>query len=404
MPAVDVIVIGGGVAGVSVAYHLARRGARVVVAERAAVGAGETASCVGGFRAQQPHDLEVRLSLESMAAFERFADEVGMELDLRRPGYLLLAVGPAGAARLRAEAAMQRRAGAPVELLEAGEVGARWPAVSHRDVALAAYCPLDGYADPYTVCAGYAAAARRLGAEIREGVEVRAVWTVGGRAEGVITSSGERLGAGAVILAAGVWSRGLAQGVGLDLPALPYPRHCFMAYKAGLPPFPVVLETEADLMIRPEAGGALFIKGRPERPSFEALTDWGFLMDAAPLAAARVPALRNAGFRPGMSGLRCLTPDKRAILGPAPGVEGLFLATGFSGHGFMHAPATGRLVAEMVLDGATSTPGVEELGAERFGLAAGEDRRPGRGSRGQARTGEGGRALDEGQGRQGHVR
>jgi len=224
----DVLIIGAGIIGTSAAYHLSAKGIAVSVLERESIGSGSTAVCVGGFRAQQPHPLEVGMSLDSMAAFDRFEDEVGATPGLHRCGYLLLATDRAEADTLEERVAMQRENGPPVELLGRSEIESCWPAVACVDVILASYCPLDGYADPETICRGYADAARRASASILEGVEVSSIVVRRGRAVGVTTSCGERLEAPVVVLAAGPWSRGLALDVGLDLPAHPFPRHAFL--------------------------------------------------------------------------------------------------------------------------------------------------------------------------------
>lgn len=371
--AAEVVVVGGGVMGASVAYHLARRGCReVLLLEREGfLGTGSTGRCAGGVRHQFSSPVNIELSKLSVRAIERFADEVGSPLDFRQDGYLFLLTREADWAEFRRSVELQRRHGVAVETLAPAEAAALVRGLVVDDVLGATYCAKDGIADPHGMTQGYADAARRLGARVETGVAVTGIRVEGDRVAGVETTAGW-VATRWVVNCAGPWAAQLAARAGLDLPVVPLRRHVFTTR-----PFPgaparstMVIDFATTFYFHRESGGVLMGMGRDEPPSFDTSVDPEFQYAVLERALERFPPLAEAQIARAWAGLYEMSPDAHPILGPAPGVEGLLLANGFSGHGFQHAPAVGLLVAEMVLDGGARTLDVAPLALDRFASGA----------------------------------
>jgi sarcosine oxidase subunit beta len=377
----SVVVIGGGVVGCSIAYHLARRGlAGVVVVERDAVGAGTTSKAAGGIRAQFATETEIRMSLDSIRVFEHFADEFGVDIGYRKIGYLFLISDAADLDGFRERIALQRRLGVDVREIAAADARALVPALRVDDLVAAVWGPGDGLAGPAEVTAGFAARARALGARICEGVEVQAIDVAGGRVRAVRTSHGD-VASPLVVNAAGPAAARVARLAGVDVPVHPRRRHIFFTEPFPEIPGPLPLTTDraTGFYFRKELEQLLLSPGDVQDIGEDraAPVDRAMIEETVQKAVHRLPALAEARIAGGWAGLRPLTPDDHAIVGPAPGVEGLLLAVGFGGHGFQHSPATGRLVAEWVLDGKPSLD-LSLLDPARFarGAAVPHDRGP----------------------------
>lgn len=366
----DVVVIGGGVVGCSIGYHLAAAGAgRVLLLERAdSVGTGSTGACAGGFRCQFSSKINVELSIASVPMIVGFSQEHGLPLDVVQHGYLFLIRDEATLRRFAAAAQMQRSLGVDARLLTPEEAAGVAPGISEEKLVGAAFCPDDGIADPAGLTLGYATAARRAGAEIRLGTEVAGILTEAGRVTGVRTSGGD-VHAGAVVNAAGPWAGTVAAMAGVRLPLEPIPR---MVVTTG--PFPgvpqrrtLVIDAATSFYLHREAEGVLMgMGGVDETASFSLAMDERFVEEELLPVAVRVfPPLAHAGIAASWAGLYEMTPDRHPILGESP-VSGLWLANGFSGHGFQHAPVVGKLLAEMIVDGAAATVDVSSLALERF--------------------------------------
>ncbi len=374
----EVVVIGGGVVGISIAYHLAKRGCGdVVVVERKYLGSGSTEKCPGGIRQQFASEVNVRLSAESVRFFERFEEETGHAADFRQYGYLILATSREDMAAFGENVRLQRRLGVDVELLPPDDVAAMVPGIECADVLGATFSPRDGFADPYSVVAGFASAARRLGVKVLEDTEVTAIELRAGKVDGVATSRG-RLATPVVINAAGPWAAAVGRMAGVDIPIRPSPRHVFITGPVLNRPgpfwgladrrLPMAIDFATGFWFRREGPSLIFGMRNPAEPEgFSVDIDWDFFTEGlAPVACRRLPALREIGIDRAQAGLHSDTPDRNAILGEAGEADGLFLACGFSGHGFMHSPAVGRLMTDLILDGAAS-PDVTALRPERFG-------------------------------------
>jgi sarcosine oxidase subunit beta len=373
-----VAVIGAGVVGASVAYHLASRGRAVVLLDRSdGPGQGSTGRATGGYRAQYATPVNVRLSLLAREKLRRFEAEIGVDPGYRPAGYLWLAGGPAELAALRAGQAVQHAHGLP-EAVEVGtgDIARLNPALCLDEVIGGVFCPTDGFLRPAAILGGYLAAAERLGARIHWGVEATGF---GRRRDGSVsavrTTGGDIAVAGAVN-AAGPWAAAVAAWAGIELPVAALRRQVAVTQPFDrLPPdMPMTIFAGDGFHLRVRDGRVLLlwptpgVTGRP----FDDAVEPAWVDTVVAKAHRRVPVLREAAIDRDAcwGGLYEVTPDKHAILGPAPGCPNLYLANGSSGHGVMHAPALGQLLAEIVCDGAATTVDVTPLRATRFAEGA----------------------------------
>lgn len=364
----DIVIIGAGAIGASIAYQLGRRGARdVVVLERDAVGAGSTSKAAGGIRVQFATRVEIELSLRAIAFFKRFEDEMGVPCDFHQEGYLFVVTDEPTLARFRENVALQRSMGADVRVIAPDDARALVPALNVDDALAAVWGPTDGHASPNDVVQAYAAQARARGVRIVEETPVTGIVVERGRVAGVLTPAGT-IATRLVVNAAGPWAPLVGRMAGLELPVDPRRRHIFVtdAFDGIRHPLPLVTDTGSGFYCRSEQGAILMSPGDiGEVTEYEARVDWSVLELAVEKAVRRIPALEHAQVRHAWAGLRPLTPDGRAILDWAPGVEGLYLAVGFCGHGFQHSPGVGETVAEVLLDG-RSTLDIHDLRLGRF--------------------------------------
>jgi sarcosine oxidase, subunit beta len=352
------VVIGGGVVGCSIAYNLARRGLRdVVVVERETVGSGTTSKAAGGIRAQFPTETEIRFSLEAIRIFERFEDEFGVDPGYKKIGYLFLLSEERQLRAFEPRIALQTQLGADVRVITPDDARKLVPALRVDDLIGAVWGPGDGLAGPAEVTAGFAKRARELGVKIVEGVRVESLELAGKRVTGVTTTTGA-ISSPLVINAAGPSAARVARLAGVDLPVHPRRRHIFFTEPFPAIPGPVPLTTDvtSGFYFRKEMEQVLLSPGDVEDigEDFDVPMDPGKVEEAVQKAIQRLPIIGDARIAGGWAGLRPLTPDDHAIIGWAPGVEGFFVAVGFGGHGFQHSPATGRYVAEWLLDGKPS--------------------------------------------------
>lgn len=352
--AADIVIIGAGAIGAGIAYHLSRRGARdVVVLERDVVGAGSTSKAAGGIRVQFGTRVEIEFSQRGIAFFKRFEDEMGVPCDFHQEGYLFVVTDEPTLARFRTNVALQRSLGADVRIITPDDARALVPSLVVDDAIAAVWGPTDGYASPNDVVQAYATQARARGVRILEETPVTGLRVERGRVTAVETPAGA-IAARVVINAAGPWAPLVGRMAGLDLPVDPRRRHIFVtdAFDGVRHPLPLVTDTGSGFYCRSEQGAILMSPGDiGAATAYEAEVDWGALEGAVEKAVRRIPALEGARVRHAWAGLRPLTPDGRAILDWAPGVEGLFLAVGFCGHGFQHSFAVGETVTEWLLDG-----------------------------------------------------
>jgi len=346
----DVVIVGGGIVGVSIAYHLARRGMKdVILLERGSLGGGSTGLCAGGIRTQFSTDINIRFSRESLEFWTRFEELTGVDLEFRQVGYLFLATRPETLDLFRRNVRLQRSFGLPVELLSPEEIHYRWPFLRWEDLAGGTFCALDGYAGPYEAMTGMVRVARRLGVRIREQTEVVGVYGRSGRITGVETSTG-KIETRIVVNATGPWASITGRMAGVEIPVKPVRRQLFVTAPFSLSdePIPMVIDFDQGWYFRQEGKGLLLAGPVDREPSFRTSIEPSAMAETAEKAIARVPALQEARMARGWAGLYEISPDHHAILGPVRDLEGFVTANGFSGHGFQHSPAAGRLIADFV--------------------------------------------------------
>ncbi len=348
----SVVIVGGGVMGVSIAFHLAEAGVGdVLLLERAALGSGSTCKAAGGIRAQFSDPLNVQLGARSLQAFERFRERPGQDIDLRQVGYLFLLDMEEDVAAFESAVSMQNDLGVDSRMVGPDEVRRLCPLVRTEDLLAAAWSPRDGHCTPESVVLGYAGAARRLGAGLRTGVEVLDVETAGGAVAGVVTSHGT-VRTPTVVCAAGAWSAQIGAMAGVPLPVTPYRRQIlFTEPIADLPPgLPMTIDFATTFYFHGEGRGLLMGMSDPDEPaSFRVDTDDAWLPRLTDAMERRAPGLLDVGVTGGWAGLYEVTPDHIALIGSSTTVPGFVYATGFSGHGFLQAPAVGEVVRDLVL-------------------------------------------------------
>ena len=363
----DILIIGAGIVGCSLAYQLALQGAsRVAVVDKDLICSGSTGRSAGGIRQQFATDLNIRLSLESIRMFERMPEELGVDPGFRRVGYLFLASTEAELGLFRQNVALQQRHGVPVQMVGPDDIRRLVPFVQLDGILGGTYCPTDGYAAPYEVTMGYAAAARRHGVTIHEQRAVTTVLQQSGRVVGVETASGP-IHAPVVVNAAGAFAGQIGDMAGADVPVRPYRRQLFttLPVPAFTPEPPLTIDYHRNWYIRGELGGCLFSGPKDEESTFNTNVDWEHLAESVEQAVVRLPLLAEAEIHRGWAGLYEISPDNNAILGPVPELEGFYVAGGHSGHGFQHGPIVGKLMAELILTERT-TIDIGALGIERF--------------------------------------
>jgi glycine/D-amino acid oxidase-like deaminating enzyme len=364
----EVVIVGGGVLGASIAYHLAQKGITdVVVLERDRLGSGSTSRNAGGVRLQFSTEINVRLSQRSLSHWERFEDETGVDPQFKQVGYLFLITADRDAAAFERSLALWSRLGVPAERLDARGVHALFPDIKVDDVRFATFCPKDGHLDPTSLLNGYVARAREKGVSFREGQPATAIEREAGRVSAVRTPAGA-IATPTVIDAAGPWAGQVAKLAGIELPITPLRRQIFVTdLVPGLAEeFPLTVEMATSFYFHRESGGVLMGMADPaDRPGFDDAVNWEFLPAIVERALERMPVLERANVKTGWAGFYEDTPDKHPIIGPIASVPGFISAAGFSGHGLMHAPAAGEAVAELIADGRT-TLDITALSFERF--------------------------------------
>jgi sarcosine oxidase subunit beta len=366
-----VVIVGGGAIGTSAAFHLAEAGVRVTLIERAELGSGSTSRAAGGVRAQFSDALNVQIAQRSLAAFRDFGLRPGWEIGLKQVGYLFVLSRHDDVAAFETNVALQHEYGVPSRMLSPAEVRGLCPLIEGEDILAGAFSPDDGHVTPDGVVQGYAGAARRHGAHIEVGCEVLEINTRGGEITGVRTERGV-VETGTVICAAGAWSRSCGEMAGVDLPVWPLRRQIlFTEPMAGLPEhLPMTIDFETSFYFHREGPGLLMgMSYDQEEPGFNTETTDDWIPSLMAVAARRAPRIAEVGIRGGWAGLYEMTPDHNAIIGAAASVSRFLYATGFSGHGFLQAPAVGEILRDLAL-GKPTFVDVAPFSAERFRVAA----------------------------------
>ncbi len=365
--AAEAIVIGGGCVGASIAYHLARRGLReVVLLEKRFLASGATGQSSGIVRQHYAYPVTARMAKLCLEVFSRFDEAIGGDAGFTRTGYLAL-VGPEDRDALAANVAMQQAVGVRTVVLGPAEVRELVPQLNVSDLAAAAYEADAGFADPASTTAALAHRARDLGARILEGVEVRQIGTQAGAVTGVDTSQGP-LAAPLVISATGGWSPRLMAPLGVEVPILNtlHPMAAFERPAEFAPSHPVCGDFVNEVYFRPEHGGLTLVGSTKhtkddvvDPDEYPDRADPRWVQEFAARTVARFPPMESAQVRRDWCGFYDTTPDMQFVLDRVPGISGLFLAAGFSGHGFKHSPLIGDLVADLVLGTKPADPQID---------------------------------------------
>ena len=369
----DVVIVGGGILGGSVAYHLVQRDPRlhVILLEREAeVGTGATARATGGVRFQFSTETNVRLTQLSYPYFTDAEAILGRSVDFLRHGYLFVTADPATLARSREGVALQLSLGVPSEVLDPAAIQAHLSHLVVDDLVGGTFCADDGSADPHGMLQGFLAGAREHDVDVLVWQAVNGMVRDGDRVIGVKTIT-HTYHAPVVIDCAGPRADEVAALAGVQIPSKPYRRQVMVTEPLpGLPEvFPLVVDLDTGFYVHRQGKSAVLLGGtdKDSTPGHDTTVDWDAFRLVFDAARHRVPPLAEARVMRAYAGVRDLTPDYHGILGAAPEAPGLYVACGFSGHGFMHAPAIGRLMAEIVLDGRASSMDIGALSLERFG-------------------------------------
>jgi sarcosine oxidase subunit beta len=369
----DVIIIGGGIVGSSIAYHLAEAGCRdVLVVEREThQGKGSTGKSMGGVRAQFATPVNIRMSLYSIPFFATFEEVMGHPSGYRPQGYLFVATTPSHMDYLRENYRRQVEAGLrAARLLDARDVSSIAPELRPDDILGGSFCSTDGFVDPYSVMTGFMRKAIERGVRLLRDTAVTGIAADARGVTGVETSRGF-LSSRTVVNAAGPWAAQVARLAGVDLPVEPLRRML-----VPTEPFdrvshlsPMVVDMTTGFHYRPEGRGLLLAWNDPsETPGFNLNFDHAFVEKVLTRGVHRLPCLELAEANPkrAWAGLYEMTPDHHAVLGPVAQLPGFFLANGFSGHGVMHSPATGHIMADLILHGQSDLVDAGLLGFDRF--------------------------------------
>ncbi|MGB6005640.1 MAG: FAD-binding oxidoreductase [Ornithinimicrobium sp.] len=369
MPAeADVVIIGGGVMGVSTAYHLARsRVDRVVLLEKDELGEGSTARSAGGVRAVFSDEINIALGLRSLETFERFDAQFGQEIDLRQVGYLFLLENDADVAVFCKNSALQRSMGLDSRMISVEEAAALSPMIDTQGLKAALWSPRAGHCTPDSVVQGYARAAHAAGVTILTHTAATGLEMDGTSIAGVHTNRG-RISCATVICTAGAWSKQVGSWAGVSLPVEPLRRQILTTEPIpGLDPHtPFTIDFSTSLYFHNEGSGLLIGMAEHEDCwSFDVGRDQGWLPGVAEAMQRRVPSLVDVGIASGWAGLYEMTPDANALIGRSHDVPGFFYACGFSGHGFLMGPAVGEVLRDLYL-GKQPMIDVGALSLERF--------------------------------------
>jgi glycine/D-amino acid oxidase-like deaminating enzyme len=365
----EVVIIGAGIMGCAIAYSLAERGVRdIVVLEKDAIARGATADAAGGIRQQFSTETNVQLATYSVRVWETYAERFGIDNNLHQQGYLFLLDDPAEEATFRENLALQQRLGVPSRWVSPAEIAELNPYITLDDVIGGTFCPEDGWVDTYNSTMGYAQAARRLGVMFREETEVTGITVEQGKVTGVSTTDGS-IFTSLAIICAGPQTRLVGRMAGVEIPVDPYRRMSFITEPFDTLPasLPMTIEFSSGLYFHPESRGFLFgMADRDEESSFNKRVDEAWMMNTVERLINRAPAFEDANILRGWAGFYEVTPDHNPVLGFLGEPDGLAVAAGFSGHGFMQGPAIGACMAELILDGEAKTVDITPFRPSRF--------------------------------------
>lgn len=369
----DVVIIGGGVVGSSVAYHLAAQGCtKILIIEREEKqGLGSTSKSMGGVRAQFATPINIQMSIYSIDTFSRFEELTGQTADYRAHGYLFAATSESHLGYLRGNLEKQRAFGlSNSEMITREDIVRMIPQVRADDLIGGSFCPTDGFVDPYSVMSGFVKAAKALGARVWLNAQVTGIEIDNGEITGVRTTRGD-VATRRVVNAAGPWASSIAELAGQQLPVSPLRRQIVKTQRCDFLPakFPMFIDMSTGFHFRREGEAILMAwPDEDETEGFKTAFTPEFIEKVLIHAVKRVPQFADLPVNPRQcwAGMYEVSPDHHAIIGPSPAVKGFYFANGFSGHGVMHSPATGRIVADLILHGRCEVLNAAPLRFERF--------------------------------------
>lgn len=364
----SVVIIGGGISGAAVAYFLAERGCTdVVLLERKSLGSGSTGAAAGGIRAEFSTEINVRASVLSRRFWDKFEEQTGSPHAFVESGYLMLATSAEEYADLAAGVKMQNGFGVPSRMLDRAEIQAIVPQLYVDDLAGAAYNPNDGIGSPYDALQGYIRSAKARGVQVIEDTRVDGIDLHSRRVEAVRLSNGDRIVTPTIVNAAGPWSGEIGAMAGVEVPVRPFRREIYVSEPfPRLPGGPLVMDLHVAWYYRHESDRILMSGIADSFSSWNTQLDRSRLPEVAAPAVHRLPELAQAAFTSGWAGSYDISPDNHGIVGEFPELRGFVCACGFSGHGYMHSPATGMVVSELILDGKARSLDLSALSPTRF--------------------------------------
>ena len=367
----EAVVIGGGVMGCAILSNLAERGmSDAVLVERGVLAGGSTGRSQAILRMHYSNEVTTRLAWDSLDIFRNFGETVGAPSGYVKTGYFAI-VGEEDRAAMEANVAMQRAVGVDTSLVTAEDVREIAPMLATADGEAFAYEPDSGYADPYSVTTGYANAAKARGARVLSETPALGIETAGGRVSAVLTERG-RIETSIAVVAAGPWSGQFLKSVGVELPLRPIRHQVIMLRRPQdvVPDHPIIGDVVNDMSPRPDAGNLTLIgvgeDECAEPDTFNQGVDMPMVERTFRKLVERMPGMSAALFRGGWSGLFTTTPDWHPILDRVDGIDGLYVAVGFSGHGFKLAPMIGVVMSELIAEGRASSVDISQLNMRRF--------------------------------------
>ncbi len=373
MRTADVVIIGGGIVGSSIAYHLVAAGCRnVLVIEReTSPGKGSTGKSMGGVRAQFSTPVNIQMSLYSIPFYASFEERLGYPCDYRPQGYLFCATNDKHMAYLRTNYEKQVAMGLKnVRIVSGDDIRGMFPQLRGDDIVGGSFCSTDGFVDPYSAMTGFMTWASDHGAALWKNATVTDITRKSDGSFEVATTR-DTISARTLVNCAGAWAASIAKMLKIDLPVEPLRRMLVPTEPFDQFPHtaPMIIDMSTGFHFRPEGRGFLLAWNDPEEtPGFKADFDERFIEKILTRAADRVPVFENIAVNPkrAWAGLYEMTPDHHPILGESPAVPDFFFANGFSGHGVMHAPATGKILSDLILSGKTDLIDASLLNFSRF--------------------------------------
>lgn len=364
----DVAIIGGGIIGASIAYYLTKRGVKnIAVFEKSYIASGATGRCGGGIRQQWASPNNCKLAIKSVKHFETLKEELDYETEYYKGGYLLLAFTDEERQQFIKNIKMQQEAGVPVKEVSRKEVNKMFPFLNIDNMKIGAYCPTDGHANPMLVNQGYIEAAKRNGAKVFLWTEIVKINRKDGRITSIVTSKGDTINVGAVVNAAGGYSSDVANLCGIEIPTKSQRHEILITEPLEHFMDPLIISFYHHIYFRQTLHGSVIMGyGDPNEPyGYNVKSSLDFLKIMASKITELVPGMRNVKIVRQWAGLYNMTPDAQPIIGTVQEIDNYYQAVGFSGHGFMLAPAVGELLAELIHTGKTSFD-ISNLSIDRF--------------------------------------